>query len=230
MIDKGFIIDMLDNIATNYSRKWSSEERKRNIENWFMILNDLTEDQLMFGFRKVLEDTGEFMPPVGKFRQMCISGQGALNIEDEGSLAWSTLTEKLKSGGIYIFKNTCIPEAVKKMGGRDRIYHRREEDTPFLKKEFIEYYIILRRQNRLFDPVLPDQHAMKGYERYVWVGFKTLEEKKELWEQIQAKKDEPGIFQRIQEKKNGWLVTGSVKNSDSANNAHTEKQLGVENA
>lgn len=108
---------ILESLDANYRQKMSEKEKAINVRTWHTILHDVTDEQGMIGLRKILEDPGEFMPPVGKFKQMCLAGSGCKSLEDEAHQAWALVMQNLNAYASPVFKDTAIPEAIRKMGG-----------------------------------------------------------------------------------------------------------------
>ncbi len=151
------IIKILDHLKSEYSKNWTKNERHLKIQTWSTILSDLTDEQGIVGLRKALEDPGEFMPPVGKFKQMCLSGAGCKNFEDEAIQAWALVMSNLNSSIAPVFLDACIAEAVNKMGGWrpfclsiDKFTEKRKKD------DFVNFYMVARNSKEKFCP-MPEQ-------------------------------------------------------------------------
>jgi len=188
---------VLDRLAVNCSKKWNSEnERKLSIDNFYMGVGDLTKTQIMAGFKKVIRTPTPYMPDVGSFRELCLSGAGSQNLDDEAREAWATVMKVIsRRGADYspIFKDSAIAEAIRKMGGWKQLCKMLTEEETWRKKEFVEYYLIARRQNKEFLPMLRGT-----YENYVYVGYdKTDNIKKLLNAVLSREREDKQVLQRI---------------------------------
>jgi len=170
---------VLDRLAVNCSRKWSSDkERELNIDNFYMGVGDLTEYQIMAGFKKVIRTPTPFMPDVGSFRELCLSGSGSQNLEDGAREAWATVLKIInRRGANYspVFKDSAIAEAIRKMGGWKQLCRMETEDETWRKKDFIEYYLVAGRQKMQFKSMLRGT-----YEDYVFVGYDRTDNLKKI--------------------------------------------------
>ena len=183
---------ILDHIGCEYSKKWSEQEKALKIETWSMMLEEVTDEQGKIGLKKALEDPGDFMPSVGKFKQMCLSGKGASNLEDEARKAWGLIIDNLNPTVSPIFKDTAISETVRKMGGWKRLCDMQTDEMPFRRKEFVELYPIYRRQKQVFNPMLKGNDALfengKLINDYRFIGFSSEEGRLKALEMIETAK------------------------------------------
>lgn len=175
------ITEILKILSREYSRRWDKGELDQKIETWSRVLVDITDEQGQKGLIKALEDPGEFMPPVGKFKQMCLTGDGSKSLEDDGAQAWALVMKNLNSSIAPIFKDTAIVGAINTLGGWvgfcESLPSPRVQNLDFKRKEFIDLYVICRNQKREFSP-LPDRvnkFFQNGEERpvYRFVGWKS---------------------------------------------------------
>ena len=151
---RNLITKILETLASEYSKNWTKDEMKAKTHTWNKILADVTDKQGEIGLIKALENPDEFMPPVGKFKQMCIAGSGAENLEDEALKAWGLVIENLNAYVSPVFRDTAIAETIRKMGGWKKLCSMLEEETAFRKKDFLGLYPIYRRQKDTFNPML----------------------------------------------------------------------------
>jgi hypothetical protein len=192
------IIQILDHLGSEYSKKWSEDEKDTKIKTWSTILNDVTDEQGMVGLRKALESPSEFMPSVGKFKQMCLSGSGCQSLEDEALQAWAIVIKNLNSSISPVFKDSAIAEAIRKMGGWKRlcgmtIFPPEKSEEPFRKKDFVDLYAVARRKKEEFNPMLKglNEFFIDGEFRpqYRFIGYDPGADKKAVLAQIEQKEN-----------------------------------------
>jgi len=195
-MNKETVLTLIEALASEYSKNFSEKEITIKARNWLMILEDLTDDQIRIGLKKAMLSPGEFMPTVGKFREYCLAGLGSQNLEDEAREAWALVLKIIqKRGGDYspIFKDSAIAEAIRKMGGWKQLCKMETEEETWRKKEFIEYYLIARRQKKEFLPMLRG-----AYKDYVYVGYDKTDNLEKLVKAIESREiEDKQILQRI---------------------------------
>lgn len=173
---------ILESLMAECTRRFSKDEKRLKIQTWVTKLVDVTDEQGRIGLDKALDDDMEFMPSVGKFKQMCLSGAGCQNLEGEGIKAWGVVISNLNYSSSPVFNDSCIPEAIRGMGGWRRVCQMTEDVVPFRKKEFTELYIIARRQEKQFDPKLKGDSGFmvngKIEENCKMIGYESKEDEK----------------------------------------------------
>ncbi len=201
---------VLDRLAVNCSRKWTSDkERELSIDNFYMGVGDLTKNQIMEGFKKVVRTPNPFIPDAGSFRTLCVSGEGSKSLEDDANQAWALALKIVqKRGGDYspIFKDSVIAEAIRKMGGWKQLCKMLIEEETWKKKEFIEYYLVARRQDKEFLPLLRG-----AYKNYVFVGYDKTDNLEKLVKAIESREGEDKqilqrIYKGVDERKTAGLI------------------------
>lgn len=187
---KETVIMILESLDANYRQRMSEKEMALNVRNWEAVLSDITDKQGMEGLRKALENPGEFMPPVGKFKQMCIAGDGAENLEDEALKAWGVVIGNLNAYASPVFRDTAIAETIRKMGGWKKLCSMLEEETAFRKRDFVELYPIYRRQKDVYNPMLKGKDSFfsggKLVNDYKFIGFSSENGKRKALELAKA--------------------------------------------
>lgn len=153
-MEKKVVVEILEILGSEYSKKWSAEEKQTKIKTWTMMLEDMTSEQGYSGLRKALNNPCDFMPSVGKFKEMCRSGPGKENFEDEAKAAWAVVIDNITTGSSPVFKDTCVAEAIRKMGGWLSLAGGLISDHPFRRRDFIDFYIIAKRSGESFYPAL----------------------------------------------------------------------------
>lgn len=156
------IIQILDHLGSEYSKKWTPKEKNLKIKTWSTILADVTDEQAMGGLRKALESPGEFMPPVGKFKEMCLSAAGCHSLEDEATMAWDLAINNTNPYACAVFKNAVIAETIREMGGWVKFSSMLTADKPFRKRDFTGIYAVLKRRGRNYSPLLMGIHGVTG--------------------------------------------------------------------
>ena len=202
-MDNKAVLQILDHLGSEYSKKWTPEEKKQKIKTWTMILKDVTEAQGWHGLEKALKSPGEFMPSVGKFREMCLSGKGTASIEMDAHEAWGVVMKHLNAYVSPIFKDGAIAETIRKMGGWKRLCGMLTTEEPFRKKDFIDLYQIARRKEEKFFPMLRGIYE----DDFKFIGFASREEEQKAleWAQRRIEQDN-GILKMLMEGVNGKAI------------------------
>ena len=146
------------------------------LEAWFLILGDLSPEQLQRGIVETLR-THEFggMPAVGLIRKNASVGMQAIGIDDRAVVAWSSVKSAVATHGAYAtvdFDDPIINAVIRSLGGWVRIC-----DTPsgeafdtWLRKDFERCYETLCKtgvEARLAAPVagiIDTANSATGYD------------------------------------------------------------------
>ena len=132
------------------------------LRNWMTVLKNLTDEQGMAALEQVLSQDFEFMPTVGKFKEICLSGLGSRSIEGDAIAAWGLVLQNLNPYDSPIFADCCIAETIRNMGGWKRLCDMTDEEIPFRRNEFLDIYPGLKRRGREYSPVLVGIYGLKG--------------------------------------------------------------------
>ncbi len=179
---KETIIQILDTLHAEYSKKLSDKEKGYKVRTWMAVLGDITNEQGRIGLTKALKSTSEFMIPVGQFRVLCLTPECCNSSEDEASDAWALVMENLNAWSSPVFKNTVIAEVIRKMGGWKRLCGMLESEVPFRKKDFIDCYLVSKRKDKEFYPILRGQNP-----DYKFIGYSPGVNEKTIFLEIQHK-------------------------------------------
>ena len=182
-MNKDATTQILESLLAEYSKKISVKEKALKIRTWVMMLENITDEQGKAGLMKALENPGEFMPPIGKFKQMCLSGSGCDSLEDQARVAWALVIKNLNSWSSPVFKDSAIAETIRNMGGWASICSMLTEDEPWVKKDFIGIYLIMKRVDKKFPPML------RGNGEYKFIGYDSEGDKKAALLQIEQKEN-----------------------------------------
>ena len=208
-MNKETVLTIIEALASEYSKNFSEKEITIKARNWLMILEDLTDDQIRIGLKKAMLSPGEFMPTAGKFREYCLSGAGSQNLDDEARECWATVIKVISRRGADsspIFKDSAIAEAIRKMGGWKQLCKMLTEEETWRKKEFVEYYLIARRQDKEFLPMLRGT-----YKNYVFVGYDKNGNMEKLLKAVLSREGEDKqilkrIYKGVEDRKTTELI------------------------
>ncbi len=192
---------VLDRLAVNCSRKWTSDkERELSIDNFYMGVGDLTKNQIMEGFKKVVRTPNPFIPDAGSFRTLCVSGEGSKSLEDDANEAWALVRRNLNGWVSPIFKDSCIAEAIRKMGGWKQLCKMMIDEETWRQKEFIDYYLVAKRQDRDFLPIL------RGTDKeYKFIGYDKSDNLLKVLKVIQKREEQDKRVLRMPEGKHSLI-------------------------
>jgi len=188
------IINILDTLASEYSKNFSAKEKSLRVRTWVMMLKNITDEQGYKGLEKALDNPSEFMPTVGKFKEFCLSGAGSKSLEDDAHEAWALVRKNLNSWISPIFKDSCIAEAIRKMGGWKQLCGMLTIDATWRGKEFVDYYLVALRENKEFLPMLRGEH-----EDYKFIGYDKTDNLEKLLKAIKSREqDNTKILRQIE--------------------------------
>lgn len=133
----------IDLIASNVAQKFNDSDKDNKIEAWHLGLKQVSDDQIDIGLEKTLETNEKFFPTCGQFRELCLS-QG--NIEQEALSAFNLVWNMNRSTISPYFKDVCIAETIRNLGGLTAVSMWETKDRNWKEKEFIETYKINRKR------------------------------------------------------------------------------------
>lgn len=128
---------------------------RATLEAWFLILGDLTAEQLNAGIIRTLR-TYEYagLPSPALIRRNCGAqsggAQGTLAVEDRSAVAWSAIKRAVARVGGYHsidFDDPLITATVRALGGWERICNTEagEQFDVWLRRDFERLYASLQR-------------------------------------------------------------------------------------
>lgn len=179
------VVMILESLDANYRQKMSKKEMALQLRNWSAILKEVPDEQGLKGLQKMLEDPDGFMPTVGKFKSICVGGEGCQSLEDEALVAWDMARKNLDAYSSPVFKDTCIAEAIRKMGGWKKLCSMLETEEPFRKKEFIDLYVIVKRAGHTYPPMLRGKYK----DDFKFIGYAPEDDLKQVVVQIERKQN-----------------------------------------
>jgi len=90
------VYDSLKKMCILFNRELSDDYAK----TWEMALSSLSDNQIRYGFTRVLTDyNGTYIPTPAQFRMLATTEPGMGSIEDEAQLAWNELINTIKRYG-----------------------------------------------------------------------------------------------------------------------------------
>ena len=179
------VVFILQALMSEYSVRFTEAEKTIKVRTWGIMLENVTDEQGKNGLMKALDNPGDFMPPIGKFKQMCLSGDGCNSLEDEARMAWALVINNLNAYSSPVFKDSAIAEAIRNLGGWKRLCGMLEEEMPFRKKDFIDLYLVMKRQNRDFPNMLTGIYC----DDYKFIGYDKKDDISKVKLQIENKKN-----------------------------------------
>jgi len=164
------VIMILESLMSESSRRFSDIEKTMKIKTWTMALNDISDEQGMIGFEKAIKNPNEFMLSSGQFRELCVSGNESL--ESDGNISWALVMKNLNSYIRPVFKDSCISETIRQLGGWGNICLMETKEEPFRKQDFIQNYQSIRRRGKEYNPAL-SWHSRREKK---FIGYDSKEE------------------------------------------------------
>jgi len=139
-------------LTNSVAQRFTEEDQEKMYPGWCIALNDVTEEQVNNGLESMMKQLGQYMPSPGDFRKHCLK-EG--NIEQEALAAFNLVWNMNKVTASPYFKDTCIAETIRDLGG---LFTISKWETPYKFKkeeEFIASYIINRkRDSKDFKPLI----------------------------------------------------------------------------
>lgn len=166
------IITILESLMSESSRRFSETEKVMKIQTWKLALNDLSDIQLTMGFEKAIKNPSEFMLSSGKFRELCLSGRKLESLESEAHISWALVMKNLNSYISPVFKDSCVSETIRQLGGWGNICLMETKEEPFRKQDFIQNYQSIRRRGKEYNPAL-SWHSQREKK---FIGYDSKEE------------------------------------------------------
>lgn len=129
------VVKLLNSIEGMFPN-WRKDEK--TIILWHIALQDLSDEQIMNAIPRMLrEHRSGFAPTSGEFMAFVEDGRSA-------DLAYSEMMLAISRHGAYsipIFKHDPkIAECIRRLGGWVKICRTREDELPFLRKDFVQIY------------------------------------------------------------------------------------------
>lgn len=185
----------------------SGDDKLLVLEECTLALSDLSEDQLQSGRVKYSRMQNSFGIDPGKFRELCLSGDGAMDLDSKSSRAWETVHKAICSLGSYqspYFKDSCISEVIRILGGWMWLCGQDTDQlNSFIRNNFIKSYKGLTRINQEFNPLLKG-----GFNHPPCLIGYDPEEEEEVQAQIEAS-------EKVRKKIIGNLTEKLIENKDN---------------
>lgn len=174
------ICSAIEIISNSVAQRFSKEETDKMYPGWSIALNDLTDDQVNKGLESIMKQLGEYMPSPGEFRKHCLQ-EG--NIEQEALSAFNLLWSNLNSSRSPYFKDACIAETVRNLGGWSTVTMWETSDRQWREKEFIANYTTNRKRDyKELNPFIENGNMPIG-----WIGPFLKEEKDRIKLEFKSK-------------------------------------------
>ena len=148
------IIDAVEILCSDCAQKISNDRIKKKVKAWHLGLSNLSDEQIIYGLKKALSNNDGFLISCGQFKELCITPEGASSTEDQAITAWDKAYQNLNSYISPVFKDSAISEAIRKMGGWKHLCAMETKELPFRRKEFCDLYVIMKRRNKKYQPLL----------------------------------------------------------------------------
>lgn len=184
MTIRKYIGKIVNSIVVSSPRKYEDSEKIQITDNWVKALSDLSKEQLDFGWSKSLQLPPEFgtVHP-GWFRELCLSGPGSKNFEDDAVAVWEAIIDNLASSLTPVFKDPAIAQTIRNMGGWKQLCRMKLDDIKFEKMNFVKIYATMKRADGDYDPILENPGAnyhSKHGDGLRYIGEFKPEEKEQL--------------------------------------------------
>ncbi len=137
---------------------------------WFMLLNDLTDDQFLFAVTKICRGVKKFYPS-DNFAAL-VREQIAVNIDDEALIAWDAAKKAMAKHGYnrsVKFSDPVIHSVVKIMSSGWSTFCQIPLDK-WMQKEFIYNYKIMAKRSEheeYLPSVMEIENRANGYLNFI---------------------------------------------------------------
>jgi hypothetical protein len=172
------IIDAIEMISANSNIELKHLDR--TIQIWHISLKDFTDQQIMWGVQKVLDRSEPFMPTIGQFKELAMTGSGVENIEDEALEAWRLVVQNLNAYVSPVFKNAAIAETLRGLGGWVAVCRWKTDELQWRQKDFVAMYKIYRKRGGDY---LPELSGINDPE-FKFIGYSHDEDTKQIEQEL----------------------------------------------
>lgn len=124
---------------------------EKTIQVWVAVLSDIETSTLKKSFEDILKEWDKTRPPMpSDVRKNCL-GNSESSSKIMATNAWSYVEKALKESScfeFFVFEDLYTDYILKKIGGWDYLRSTNIDNLKWLKKDFIEFYIELKKQNK----------------------------------------------------------------------------------
>ena len=110
---------------------------------------------------KLIIQNNKFFPKIAEIRQLIKNSDGDV-LE-----AWNEFRDEIREHGVYSlpqFKKPILHQVVRFLGGWQTVSYVERKDMPFLRRDFIEIYKVLRQREEIDKIQLPEPAEKKKIE------------------------------------------------------------------
>ena len=138
----------LGELALAFSKEVDEYQGKLYFDN----LRDLRNEDFAKAVKLIIQNN-KFFPKIAEIRQVVKNSDGDV-LE-----AWTRFREEIGENGVYgkpHFKRQILHDCVRHLGGWQTISYVERKDMPFLRRDFIEIYKVLRQREEVAQIQLPE--------------------------------------------------------------------------
>ena len=143
----------LGELALAFSKEVDEYQGKLYFDN----LRDLRNEDFAKAVKLIIQNN-KFFPKIAEIRQLIKNSDGDV-LE-----AWTRFREEIGENGVYgkpHFKRQIFHDCVRHLGGWNVISYVERKDMPFLRRDFIEIYKVLRQREEIDKIQLPEPAEKK---------------------------------------------------------------------
>ena len=134
-------------LALAFSKEVDEYQGKLYFDN----LRDLRNEDFAKAVKLIIQNN-KFFPKIAEIRQVVKNSDGDV-LE-----AWNEFRDEIREHGVYSlpqFKKPILHQVVRFLGGWQTVSYVERKDMPFLRRDFIEIYKVLRQREDIKKIQLP---------------------------------------------------------------------------
>ena len=131
---------------------FGGERSEARDQLYFDNLRDLKNEDFAKAVKLIIQNN-KFFPAIAEIRQVIKNNDGDV-LE-----AWNEFRDEIREHGVYSlpqFKKPILHQVVRFLGGWQTVSYVERKDMPFLRRDFIEIYKVLRQREEVAQIQLPE--------------------------------------------------------------------------
>lgn len=142
MLDKILFLKAMTAISEIYDKKLSDDA----LDVYFSCLEEISDDDFIFATNRIAKErTFQSMPKPAEFLEKILG-----SLDDRAVFAWEIAYSTAISTGIYksvSFQDSAIHSVIEALGGWEFFASHPKEETPYIRKNFIDFYKALSKRD-----------------------------------------------------------------------------------
>ena len=136
---------------------FNTEVNETRTQLYWENLKDLKNEDFEKAVKFIIQNN-KFFPAIAEIRQV------TRNSDQDVLEAWNEFRDEIREHGVYSlpqFKKPILHQVVRFLGGWQTVSYVERKDMPFLRRDFIEIYKVLRQREEIDKIQLPEPAEKK---------------------------------------------------------------------